>query len=88
MSSIRFRRVRCDLMSFRVKARIAAPAARFEGRQHRTRRPQRTTGGDSDEAVDCWKAMGVASNVRYTTVRLLVLECGLAKWKGAPVFRY
>ena len=84
-----FRLARCDvMMDFLMKVSIAALAARFEGWPRSRRKSRRTIEEDSGEVIDCLKVMGVGNSVDCTTVRLSELECGLAKLKGAPAFRY
>lgn len=46
------------------------------------------TGGDSDAAGDRWKVADAESSANYRMGRRQGLESGLARWMGAPVFRY
>lgn len=89
MSLIQFRRARCDvMMNFLVQASSVALAAHFEEWPQSRTKSRRTIEGGSNGATDCLKVTGVVNNVGYTTGRLSGLECGLAKVKGAPAFRY
>ena len=44
--------------------------------------------GDSNVVVDHWRVTDAESNVNCRTVCPQGLESGLARWMGAPVFRY
>ena len=88
-SSTQSRRARCDVrMNFLVKVSSSALAAHFGEWPPSTRKSRRTIEEGSNEAIDCLKVTAVVSSVGCTRVRLSGLECGLAKVKGAPAFRY